>query len=55
MNVKSALLQRIFEKVYSSLASDKSFQAFIKENSEWLAPYAVSMFFPSLYLACTYL
>lgn len=40
MNVKTSLLQKIFNSVQGSLAADKDFQKFVEENKEWLAPYA---------------
>lgn len=40
MNLKTTLLQRIYEKAQANLASDKQFQQFVEENKDWLAPYA---------------
>lgn len=41
MKVKTSLLQKIFEKVNSTLGSDKDFIDFVSENKVWLDPYAV--------------
>ena len=40
MKAKTDLIEKIFEANKSSLENDKDFNSFIKENKEWLTPYA---------------